>query len=187
MAEMKCQHNLTPQLFTETTDKIDVTLHRIRSIIDEMYWTGVSFYEGSIKEVWDPSKPPNSALLNEFIARLNKELTNGTREEKIPTKLTDLAEELLLPIRFLEQVQTLLCDKQQVIFQGPPGTGKTYVAQKLAEHLAGSEERVRLVQFHPSYAYEDFVQGYRPTLRDGQAGFELRDGPLTQIAKRAPR
>ena len=72
-----------------------------------------------------------------------------------------------------------------MIFQGPPGTGKTYVAQKLAECLAGSSDRVRLVQFHPSYAYEDFVQGFRPTLEGGSHGFRLRDGPLLEMAGRA--
>ena len=72
-----------------------------------------------------------------------------------------------------------------MIFQGPPGTGKTYVAQALAECLAGSKERVTLVQFHPSYAYEDFVQGYRPTLQEGKAGFELREGPLLRVARAA--
>ncbi len=41
------------------------------------------------------------------------------------------------------------------------------------------------MQLHPSYAYEDFVQGFRPTLKDGQAGFELRDGPLLRAAERA--
>ena len=67
-----------------------------------------------------------------------------------------------------------------------PGTGKTYVARELAEHLAESKERVTLVQFHLSYAYEDFVQGFRPVqLNNGQAGFELRDGPLVKIAERA--
>ncbi len=99
--------------------------------------------------------------------------------------LQTLAQELTLPTDFLEETQTLLQEKNQFIFQGPPGTGKTYVAQKLAACLAGSKDRVALVQFHPSYAYEDFVQGFRPTLKDGQAGFELRDGPLTRIAKRA--
>ena len=70
-------------------------------------------------------------------------------------------------------------------YWGPPGTGKTFVAQKLAASLAGTEKRVRLVQFHPSYAYEDFVQGLRPRLTDGQAGFELRDGPLLAMAEAA--
>ena len=91
-----------------------------------------------------------------------------------------------LPVTFLENIDTLLDDKKQVIFQGPPGTGKTYVAQKLANHLAGSKERVTLVQFHPSYAYEDFVRGFRPKMGEGeQPGFELKDGPLLQAAERA--
>ena len=104
-----------------------------------------------------------------------------------PSGLSALSGELFFPVEFLEEVEALLDDKKQVIFQGPPGTGKTYVAQKLAKHLAGSEERVTLVQLHPSYAYEDFVQGFRPTLKDGQAGFELRDGPLMRAAERARR
>ena len=100
--------------------------------------------------------------------------------------LPALANKLWLDVDFLKNIQTLLEDKLQVIFQGPPGTGKTYVAQKLAERLAGSKERVTLVQFHPSYAYEDFVQGFRPkTTDDGQPGFELRDGPLLRAAERA--
>ena len=102
-----------------------------------------------------------------------------------PKTLKDLADDLLLPVGFLERIAGLLEDKKQVIFQGPPGTGKTYVAQKLAEHLTDKhEERVTLVQFHTSYAYEDFVQGFRPK-RDGQGGFELRDGPLVRAANKA--
>ena len=96
-----------------------------------------------------------------------------------------LADELLIKRAFLGRIERLLADKRQVVFQGPPGTGKTYVARKLAECLAGSAQRVRLVQFHPSYAYEDFVQGFRPVLRDGQPGFELTGGPLLAAAEQA--
>ncbi len=81
-------------------------------------------------------------------------------DEQKPNEVADLekpADELLLDPGFLHRIETLLEDKRQVIFQGPPGTGKTFVARKLAVRLAGSPERVRLVQFHPSYAYEDFV------------------------------
>ena len=116
------------------------------------------------------------------------EEVDGTKEisERQPgPDIPSLAAKLHLTVAFLENIQTLLEDKLQVIFQGPPGTGKTYVAQKLADHLAGSKERVTLVQFHPSYAYEDFVQGFRPALVNGQPGFELRRGPLLRAADRA--
>ena len=99
--------------------------------------------------------------------------------------LQRLAHELLIDPEHLRKIQRLLDDKRQVIFQGPPGTGKTFVARELAASLAGTAERVRLVQFHPSYAYEDFVQGLRPKLTDGAPGFELRNGPLLTMADAA--
>ena len=103
----------------------------------------------------------------------------------VQADLQSLADELLLDVGALRTIGKLLDDKRQVIFQGPPGTGKTYVARRLAKCLAGSADRVRLVQFHPSYAYEDFVQGFRPALQGGQPGFALRNGPLLDAAEHA--
>ncbi len=116
---------------------------------------------------------------------------NGTPRNGTPqplhalASLQALADELRVPVTFLEEIHTLLQDKRQVIFQGPPGTGKTYTARKLAVCLAGQEDRVRVVQFHPSYAYEDFVQGYRPKLIGRQPGFQLMRGPLIEMAEMA--
>ena len=104
---------------------------------------------------------------------------------ELTPSLEELADELLWDVEHLRRIEWLLRDKKQVIFQGPPGTGKTHVAQALAECLAGSPDRVRIVQFHPSYAYEDFVQGFRPTLERGSHGFKLKDGPLREMARRA--
>ena len=111
-------------------------------------------------------------------------MTKDDEFPPVPPHLSTLAAKMHLTHDFLSEIETLLDEKKQVIFQGPPGTGKTYVAQALAEHLAGSKEWVTLVQLHPSYAYEDFVQGFRPVV-DGQASFELKDGPLLHAAENA--
>ena len=111
--------------------------------------------------------------------------TSGN-DEFLPETLEALAEQVYLPVGFLEDIKYLIEEKKQVIFQGPPGTGKTFVARALAKFLAGGvQDHVTLVQFHPSYAYEDFVEGIRPVV-DGQGtNFQFRDGALKQIAKRA--
>ena len=114
-------------------------------------------------------------------------LLNGVSETPNPRKtLDDLADELLLEKPFLEKVIGLLRDKGQVIFYGPPGTGKTFVARKLIEYLAPEKNRREVVQFHPSYSYEDFVQGYRPAIRsDGTLNYDLKPGPFMRLATRA--
>ena len=76
-------------------------------------------------------------------------------------------------------------EKRQVIFYGPPGTGKTYVAREIARQCELNGGDFEIVQFHPSYSYEDFVQGFRPRLHNGQPGFDLVDGPLRRIAEQA--
>lgn len=109
------------------------------------------------------------------------------QKRSLPT-LAKLAQELFLPLEFLEKIELLLQDKRQVIFFGPPGTGKTFCARKLAEYFAATTGgQVEKVQFHPSYAYEDFVQGLRPRTRDGQTVFKLVNGPLLRLAREAAK
>ncbi|MBP9024745.1 MAG: AAA family ATPase [Phycisphaerae bacterium] len=98
-----------------------------------------------------------------------------------------LADELLLDEEFFARIERLLTDRPQMIFYGPPGTGKTYLARRLATYFSGDASRTRLVQFHPSYTYEDFVEGFRPQMQAGQPGFVLRPGPLRQLAEEAAR
>ena len=121
-------------------------------------------------------------------------LTKDTPEGEPPLPPTDpwtqanieaLAGELLWKPSYLQKIIDGLKDKRQVIFQGPPGTGKTYVAKRIAEWCKQHGGDFRIVQFHPSYSYEDFVEGFRPTLTDGQAGFKLTKGPLRLIAEEA--
>ncbi|WBO84339.1 AAA family ATPase [Hymenobacter yonginensis] len=74
--------------------------------------------------------------------------------------------------------------RRNLILQGPPGTGKTFLARRLAWLELGATDatRVELVQFHPSYSYEDFVQGFRP---DAQGVFRLQEGILPDFCRRA--
>lgn len=102
----------------------------------------------------------------------------------VPSGLSDLADRLMLNLDCLQEIERLLESKGQVIFYGPPGTGKTFVAREIARFYA-EQDGVDIVQFHPSYTYEDFVEGYRPYLHDGQPGFSVVPGPLRLIANRA--
>ncbi len=118
-------------------------------------------------------------------AKVTDDGTDSTEKVGEKTGLISLADQLLLPVEDLKRVEELLDHKKQVIFYGPPGTGKTFVARQLARHYAGQTGKVEIVQFHPSYAYEDFVEGYRPQTDKGQAGFRLVEGPLKRIARLA--
>jgi 5-methylcytosine-specific restriction enzyme B len=76
--------------------------------------------------------------------------------------------------------------KGQVIFYGSPGTGKTFIAEKLARYLiSGGDGFAELVQFHPAYYYEDFIQGIRPQSENGQLKYNLVSGRFLEFCKKA--
>ncbi|MFM6203803.1 McrB family protein [Planktothrix sp.] len=76
--------------------------------------------------------------------------------------------------------------KGQIILQGPPGTGKTFIAKKLAEHFTrGRDGFSEIIQFHPSYSYEDFIQGIRPRTKNGQLTYDLLTGRFLEFCKKA--
>jgi 5-methylcytosine-specific restriction protein B len=102
----------------------------------------------------------------------------------------DFADSLHMDLEPLQEIAELLEENRQLVLYGPPGTGKTYLAKHLAAELAddSTDERVKLVQFHPSYAYEDFFEGYRPDKTDeGQVSFKLVAGPLRRLAEEAAK
>jgi 5-methylcytosine-specific restriction protein B len=95
----------------------------------------------------------------------------------------DFAGRLLTDQTELVKIADLLWERKQIIFYGPPGTGKTYLARELARHLT-DDGAVKLVQFHPSYTYEDFFEGFRPEPGgSGTLTFTLRAGPFRDFAE----
>jgi 5-methylcytosine-specific restriction protein B len=95
-----------------------------------------------------------------------------------------LAQEIGSDDPYLQQVKDLFDDGfAGVVLRGPPGTSKSWYARQIAAALVNGEStRVRFVQFHPSYQYEDFVQGFVPE-DDGQ--FHLRPKHFLQICEAA--
>jgi len=94
-----------------------------------------------------------------------------------------IAEGSFVPAETLAEMLLRWRAKKNLILQGPPGTGKTFLAKRLGYALIGAKDRettrtrLRVVQFHPSLSYEDFVRGWRPK---GREGLDLADGIFMQ-------
>lgn len=95
----------------------------------------------------------------------------------------DFLNDVFMESKEYDRLVGLLEMKYNVILQGAPGVGKTYAAKRLAYSIMGEkdENRIKFVQFHQSYSYEDFIQGYRP--RDN--GFDLKNGVFYDFCHKA--
>jgi 5-methylcytosine-specific restriction endonuclease McrBC GTP-binding regulatory subunit McrB len=107
------------------------------------------------------------------------------QNEPLPPSLTQEPN-----MSLIEEAKKLLETNYNLILTGAPGTGKTYLAKQIAKRIISEEDVLKcigFVQFHPSYDYTDFVEGLRPTRpnKDGQIGFERKDGVFKEFCKKA--
>ncbi|MFL2076088.1 AAA family ATPase [Marinilactibacillus psychrotolerans] len=108
-------------------------------------------------------------------------------EEYESYTLTDFLNEVFIDETQITRIQSILQNKKNLIFKGAPGVGKTFLADRLAYLMMEEKDdsRIQMIQFHQSYSYEDFIEGFRPKA-DGE-GFELRQGPFIKFARKAAR
>ena len=98
---------------------------------------------------------------------------------------TKFLEEVYMDEDTYNTLTGLIDTKKNVILQGAPGVGKTYAANRLAYSIMGekNKDRVMMVQFHQSYSYEDFIEGFRPASEG--SGFEIKKGSFYNFCKKA--
>lgn len=129
-----------------------------------------------------------------YIWKLRPELAEALKivnGEEVPDEDTDTTEytkkdfleEVFISEAKYDELYAVLMRKQNIILQGAPGVGKTFAAKRLAYSIMGqkNEDHIEFLQFHQNYAYEDFVEGYKPAA----TGFILQDGIFKRFCKEA--
>ena len=145
---------------------------------DFEFWAR-AWHEQGTAEASEAAMPADSGFVTDDAAT--------DAEPPPPYTLADISSDgcFLLEARLASMLE-LLQRKKNIVLQGPPGTGKTWLARRLAYALVGARDpaRVTAVQFQPSYAYEDFVLGYRPS-SDGR--LQLVEGLFLRLIAQARR
>lgn len=173
VALMRAMLELSPSIEEDLDSLVDTDLTaRIKGATTMFVPVEVNYKEqisDSIKELVNESQ--------EDISDDETDAENYTKE--------DFLKDVFISDEEYEILRALLDHKKNIILQGAPGVGKTFAAKRLAYSILGKKYKscIKVVQFHQSYAYEDFIVGYRPT----ESGFSLETGPFYQFCKKAEK
>lgn len=104
-----------------------------------------------------------------------------------PYSKEDFLKEVFIDEIKYNEIKKLLERKKNIIFQGSPGVGKTFLAKRLVYSLLGEKDdsKIKMVQFHESYSYEDFIMGYKPADEKSNKDFELKKGVFLNFCEMA--
>jgi len=169
--------------------EVDRALYALRKVLEVKYKReDLDFFREPLRQIWDPK-----AVLSAGDDVVPEEppmpvLPTATAGQTLPLYSDeDLAADTWTDPARIREWLTLIRRKKQLVFQGPPGTGKTMLAKGLARILTSATYGlVDIVQFHPSYAYEDFIIGIRPDLKaGGQLAFKQEEGRFLKFCREA--
>lgn len=191
----------TPTINWDITDEIQTVDEYFKA---EYGKAAIRYGASYVHAIYDLSEELNKEQIDTDLAELIEEYLNTlgeapneVQEPKPNFELTE-SKPSSEPISFdsimadvfinkadMEDILALLHYKKNIVIQGPPGVGKSFIAKKLAYALMNEKapDRVEMIQFHQSYSYEDFVQGYRPS----DSGFELKNGLFHQFCTKAAK
>ncbi|UNU23529.1 McrB family protein [Microcoleus vaginatus] len=125
-------------------------------------------------------------VLGDYHPPLSEYLSVYEKEFNPVYQLEEISEITAFKITQLTQWIHAINRKGQTIIQGPPGTGKTFIAEKLAKHLIGGGDGLSdIIQFHPAYTYEDFIEGLRPITQNGQLTYSIVPGRFLEFCEKA--
>ncbi len=138
-------------------------------------------------------KKGNWAANHTLVLKTLTEVTNYKSPNNMELPYYEyLMKQMDMTLKSNQKYIDLLTYKKQIILQGPPGTGKTRVAKLIAKELLGNSElekneQFNLIQFHPSYTYEDFVRGIvaKPNPDGDGIIYDAENKTIGEFAKKA--
>jgi 5-methylcytosine-specific restriction protein B len=152
-------------VYSSFSTAADIDLEKLTDDLNGL----IGKYEKVLNAAQTPSRPKDPEVT--------------TKATVFPYSLEEAMEGVFLSQETYLSILRMWERKKNIVLQGPPGVGKSFLCRRLAYSLLKekAKDRVQTVQFHQSYSYEDFIQGYRP----GQEGFVLRSGMFYQFCDRA--
>jgi len=128
----------------------------------------------------------DEGLTMDFALSVGKEMAPRLVEATHDPLVLDTTEADTTPV--MRDLERQLNKKKQAVLYGPPGTGKTYTAKQFAERwigFGGRDTQVQTVTFHPSFSYEDFIEGLTTNVSDGGVTYDVEPGVFKRITKEA--
>jgi 5-methylcytosine-specific restriction protein B len=173
---------LSPDAFTDNELRVNV---EIKEILEEPL-TKAMLKDHPILNGLTILKAPqgtNFSLTPEQAHSIN-ELISSYSESFEPYEIKDALEDLFLDEEEFTEIVDRIKSKKNIILQGPPGVGKTFLAKRIAYYLLKEKDdsKISMIQFHQSYSYEDFIQGFRP---NSDGSFVLKDGIFFKFCLKA--